>query len=162
WELGLDRKHLQRLGAQLGADVPGFVGGHSAWAEGTGDRLEPIALPERWFLILVPPCHVSTGEIFSHRQLTRNTSPIKIAAFFEGYSHNDCQALVCQLYPEVDTALRLLGQFGEARLTGTGACVFTSFGTRAQAVMARRQLPQTLTAIVARGINKSPLSGAST
>lgn len=160
WGLGLDREHLQLLGAQLGADVPVFVGGHSAWAEGTGNLLTPVELPERWFLILAPRCHVSTREIFSHGQLTRNTSPIKIAAFLEGHSHNDCQALVARLYPEVDQALRLLAEFGEARLTGTGACVFTSFGTRAQAEMARRQLPPELTTIVARGINTSPQFGA--
>ncbi|MCB1677751.1 MAG: 4-(cytidine 5'-diphospho)-2-C-methyl-D-erythritol kinase [Halioglobus sp.] len=160
WQLGLDRGRLQRLGAQLGADVPVFVGGHSAWAEGTGDLLTPVSLPPRWFLILVPPCHIPTAEIFSHRQLTRDTSPIKIAAFFGGDSRNDCQALVARLYPEVDKALRLLAAFGEARLTGTGACVFTSFDTRAQAAMARRQLPPGLNAIVARGINESPLYGA--
>ena len=107
-----------------------------------GEILTPVELPQRWYLILVPDCHVSTAEIFSHQQLTRNTSPIKMAAFFEGHSRNDCQQLVRQLYPEVDKALKLLENFGEARLTGTGACVFASFATEAQASGGTAQLPQ--------------------
>ena len=96
WDLKLSQLQLQTLGAQLGADVPVFVGAHTAWAEGIGEILTPIELPERWYLILVPDCHVSTAEIFSHEQLTRNTIPIKMAAFFdEGLSERfptTCQA----------------------------------------------------------------------
>ncbi len=142
WQLGLAQEALQALGATLGADVPVFVGGRTAWAEGIGDVLTPVDLPERWYLIIMPDCHVSTGEIFSHLQLTRNTAPIKMATFFEGYSRNDCQELVRRLYPEVDEVLNWLEGFAEARLTGTGACVFASFGTEAEARAVLRQLPQ--------------------
>ena len=94
WRLNLPNEHLREMGAALGADVPVFVGARSAWAEGIGEILSPVTLPRRWYLILVPGCHVSTGQIFSHRQLTRNSKPIKMAAFFEGDSRNDCQNLV--------------------------------------------------------------------
>jgi len=157
WGLGLTSAQLQALGATLGADVPVFVGAHSAWAEGVGEILTPIDLPERWYLILVPECHVATVEIFSHEQLTRNSFPIKMATFFEGDSRNDCQQIVRHLYPEVDKALKLLEKFGEARLTGTGACVFTSFATAAQARAARELLPPEWTSILARGANESPV-----
>jgi len=142
WGLGIPRAELQAMGAGLGADVPVFVGGRTAWAEGVGDILTPLDLPERWYLVIAPDCHVATGEIFSHIQLTRNTSPIKIAAFFEGDSRNDCQPLVRSLFPEVDEALSWLEAYGEARLTGTGACVFASFDSEAAARAVFAQLPQ--------------------
>ena len=157
WDLKLSQLQLQTLGAQLGADVPVFVGAHTAWAEGIGEILTPIELPERWYLILVPDCHVSTAEIFSHEQLTRNTIPIKMAAFFNGDSRNDFQQLVRRLYPEVDKALKVLGNLGDATLTGSGACAFTSFGTEIEARQAREQLPVDMTSILARGVNVSPL-----
>ena len=157
WDLRLSQRQLQALGLQLGADVPIFVGAHTAWAEGIGEILTPIELPERWYLIVVPDCHVSTAEIFSHDQLTRNTIPIKMAAFFERDSRNDFQQLVRRLYPKVDKALKVLGDFGEATLTGSGACVFTSFDNATQAREAREQLPEEMTSILARGVNTSPL-----
>jgi 4-diphosphocytidyl-2-C-methyl-D-erythritol kinase len=157
WDLRLPRAALQSLGTRLGADVPVFVGARTAWAEGVGDILTPIELPERWYLILVPNCHVSTAEIFCHQQLTRNSIPIKMATFFEEDSRNDCQQLVRDLYPEVDKALKVLANFGEARLTGTGACAFISFDNAAQAMKARKELPDEWTSILARGVNASPL-----
>ena len=157
WNLELDRSRLGQLGRSLGADVPVFVGARTAWAEGVGEILLPVELPTRWYLILAPACHVSTAEIFSHRQLTRNTSPIRIAAFFEGHARNDCQELVRHLYPEVDKALKILEKFGAAKLTGTGACVFTDFDTEAQARAAGKQLPTGWQGIIARGVNESPL-----
>jgi 4-diphosphocytidyl-2-C-methyl-D-erythritol kinase len=157
WDLRLPHSQLQTLGAGLGADVPVFVSARTAWAEGIGEILTPIELPERWYLILVPDCHVSTAQIFSHRQLTRNSIPIKMAAFFEGDSRNDCQSLVRRLYPEVDKSLNILDKFGEARLTGTGACTFISFDNAAQARKAREQLPGEVTTVLARGVNISPL-----
>jgi 4-diphosphocytidyl-2-C-methyl-D-erythritol kinase len=157
WELRLTRAELQLIAAKLGADVPVFVGAHSAWAEGIGEILTPVELPQRWYLIVVPDCHVSTAEIFSHRQLTRNSIPIKMATFFGGDSRNDCQELVRALYPQVDKALKVLDNFGEARLTGTGACVFVSFATADEAAAARVRLPSEWTTIIARGINESPL-----
>ena len=157
WDLELDRSRLGQLGRSLGADVPVFVGARTAWAEGVGEILLPVELPTRWYLILAPACHVSTAEIFSHRQLTRNTSPIKIAAFFEGHARNDCQELVKRLYPEVCKGLKILENFGTARLTGTGACVFVDFDTEAQARAAGDQLPTEWQGIIARGVNESPL-----
>jgi 4-diphosphocytidyl-2-C-methyl-D-erythritol kinase len=160
WNRGLSNTQLQELGAKLGADVPVFVAGHSAWAEGIGDILTPLELPKRWFLIVAPDCHVATAEIFSHRQLTRNTFPIKMAAVFGVNTRNDCQQLVRRLYPEIDNALKLLDNFGEARLTGTGACVFLSFDTGEEARAAQQQLPNNWTSIVARGVNESPVCDA--
>ena len=156
WQVELDPVQLRDLGASLGADVPVFVGAHTAWAEGVGEILTPVELPQRWYLVLMPGCRISTAEIFSHRELTRNTSPIKIAAFFKGHSRNDCQELVRQLYPEVDKALKFLEKFGESRLTGTGACVFTSFEGEAQARAAANEVPPQWQSIVARGVNSSP------
>jgi len=157
WDLGLPRDRLLAMGAGLGADVPVFVGAHTAWAEGIGEILTPVELPERWYLILVPDCHVSTARVFSHRQLTRNSKPIKMAAFFQGDSRNDCQELVRRLYPEVDNSLKILDNFGEARLTGTGACAFVSFASEADARAARDGLPGGLASVLARGVNESPV-----
>ena len=156
WELGHSSQALMAIGARLGADVPVFVGGRTAWAEGVGERLTPVDMPARWYLVLVPQIHVSTGKVFSHPQLTRNSAPIKMAAFFDGHSRNDTQPLVRELYPEVDKALKMLGKFGEPRLTGTGACVFTSFEHEADAKAAREQLPEGCESFLARGINVSP------
>ena len=160
WQLGLPGEELQALGATLGADVPVFVGGRTAWAEGIGEVLTPVDLPERWYAIITPPCHVSTGQIFSHLQLTRNTAPIKMATFFEGYSRNDCQELVRRLYPDIDAVLDWLDGFAPARLTGTGASVFASFGTEAEAAAVLQQLPRQWQGVAARGLNRSPVIAA--
>ena len=160
WRLGKSPRQLQDLGAKLGADVPVFIAGHSAWAEGIGEQLTPIEIPTRWYLIIAPDCQISTGDIFSHQQLTRNTSPIKIAAFFAGHSRNDCQDLVRRLYPEVDNALNFLEKFGEARMTGTGACVFTDFEDKATAEAAHGKLPSGWTGFLAQGIDESPVLAA--
>ncbi len=160
WRTGLSRAELQALGATLGADVPVFVGGRTAWAEGIGEVLTPVDMPPRWYAVITPDCHVSTGQIFSHLQLTRNTSPIKMATFFEGYSRNDCQELVRRLYPDVDAALGWLDKFGEARLTGTGASVFAGFGTEAEAAAVIKQLPQRWKGVAARGLNESPVTAS--
>ena len=157
WGLNIESEKLQSIGAKLGADVPVFVAGYSAWAEGIGDILTPLALPSNWYFIIQPNCHVSTAKIFSHGELTRDTSPIKLAAFFRGSSRNDCQAIVRNLHPEVDNALKWLEKFGEAKLTGTGACIFASFETKEEVDAIRRQLPRKWTGYVARGINKSPV-----
>ncbi|MEP6389390.1 MAG: 4-(cytidine 5'-diphospho)-2-C-methyl-D-erythritol kinase [Halioglobus sp.] len=156
WSCGKSSQELQSIGRTLGADVPVFVAGHTAWAEGTGDQLTPVELPQTWFLILHPGCHVNTQQIFSDPQLTRDTSPITIAAVFRGGSRNDCQPVVTRLYSEVDNALIWLGKFGEAKLTGTGACVFAAFSSRDQAEAVQAQVPSRWTAYVARGVNRSP------
>ena len=160
WQRGLGQAELQALGATLGADVPVFVGGHTAWAEGIGEILTPVELPERWYAIITPQCHVATGQIFSHMQLTRNTSPIKMATFFEGYSRNDCEQLVRRLYPDVEAVFSWLGEFTEARLTGTGASVFASFGTQAEAEAVLAQLPHRWRGVSARGLNVSPVAAS--
>lgn len=160
WRLKLTREELQALGMTLGADVPVFVAGRTAWAEGIGEVLTPVNLEQHWYVIITAACHVSTRQIFSHLQLTRNTSPIKMAAFFEGYSRNDCQKLVTRLYPDVDASLSWLNQFGEARLTGTGASVFASFGTESEARAVLQQLPGQWQGVAARGLNQSPVTAS--
>lgn len=160
WQLGLSVDALLAIGASLGADVPVFVAGHSAWAEGIGEKLSPVTLPSAWFLIVKPPVHVSTAKIFCHEQLTRDTSPITLAAFFEGSSRNDCQPIVEYLHADVTKVLNWLDKFGEAKLTGTGACAFTSFGTQAEAEAAKRQLPTEWAGYVAKGLNESPVIAA--
>lgn len=157
WGLALENHSLQSLGRQLGADVPVFVAGHSAWAEGIGELLTPVDLPERWFLILHPGCEVPTGEIFSAPELTRETPPITIAAFFGGSSRNDCEPVVTGRYPEVDEALTWLGQHAAARLTGTGACVFAAFDSEAEARSIAARVPPRWRHQLARGVNRSPV-----
>jgi len=161
WQTGLDVDTLASLGLQLGADVPVFVHRCSAWAEGIGEQLTPIQLPERWFLVLTPAVHVTTGEIFSHRELTRNGSAIKMHGFLTGHSRNDCEPLVRRLYPQVDAALNWLAQYAPARMTGTGASVFAAFDDQAQAQSVLEALPESaqgalsgVTGFVARGVNR--------
>lgn len=158
WQCGLNRAQLQALGLQLGADVPVFVGAQSAWAEGVGEQLQPLELAQVWYLVLHPQCTVSTAEIFSNKDLTRDTPNITVAAFLEQGGRNDCQNLVRKLYPPVDEALHWLSQFASnARMTGTGASVFAAFETEAEARNALAQAPQKLPGFVARGIPQSPL-----
>ena len=121
WDLKLSTERLAEIGRGLGADVPVFVRGCSAWAEGVGEQLTPVELPQRWFLVIHPGCQVSTATVFQHPQLTRNSPAITIAAFFAGDTRNDCEDLVRRLAPPVDKALIWLQKFGDAALTGTGA-----------------------------------------
>ncbi len=157
WQTSLNKQALQQIGLKLGADVPIFIHGQSAWAEGIGERLQAIELPEPWYLVLIPPCHVSTAEIFSHQQLTRNTPAIRIAAFLESGGRNDCETLVKKLYPEIEIALNWLTQFSPAQMTGTGACVFAQFASKDEANAVLRQVPESLQGFIAKGVNQSPL-----
>lgn len=158
WGCGLSKKQLQTIGLQLGADVPVFINAQTAWAEGVGEALEPIEMQPKWFLVIQPDCHVSTAEIFSHKDLTRDTSDIKVAAFLERGGQNDCEALVRKLYPQVDNALIWLQNFDRnARMTGTGACVFASFESVEEARNVQAKLPDNLPGFVAQGVNQSPL-----
>ncbi|WP_313282379.1 4-(cytidine 5'-diphospho)-2-C-methyl-D-erythritol kinase [Stutzerimonas balearica] len=157
WNLGLDLDRLAQLGLSLGADVPVFVRGHAAFAEGVGERLQPVEMPEPWYLVAVPQVSVSTAEIFSDPELTRNTPPITVRSLLAGGGHNDCQPVVEKRYPQVRNALSLLNKFVPARMTGTGACVFGSFPNEGEADKVRRQLPATLPSFVARGSNVSML-----
>ena len=160
WDLGLDLDTLARLGLTLGADVPVFVRGRSAWAEGIGERLQPVDLPSRWFLVLMPHCAVSTAEIFSDQALTRSTPAIKIAAFLDPVlgkdCRNDCEPVVMRRYPQVARALEWLDAYAPARMTGTGACVFASFADQRSAQRVLERLPPEWSGFIARGVNRSP------
>jgi 4-diphosphocytidyl-2-C-methyl-D-erythritol kinase len=158
WRCGLNRRDLQALGLQLGADVPVFVGGETAWAEGIGEHLTPLSLPCRWFLVLTPQCQVATARVFSHKDLTRDTPNITVAAFLEQGGRNDCQTLVRRLYPAVDEALNWLQQFApHAQMSGTGACIFAAFDSAQKARDILAKAPTHLPGFVARGVNRSPV-----
>jgi len=199
WQLGLSRERLMRIGLDLGADVPVFVFGENAFAEGVGEQLQAYSLPDAWYVVLFPPVHVATAQIFAHPELTRNTISLRIRALpmaqlfqskFEGETrrrrandedsasstarsergsqhsvtdevelelHNDLQPVVCSLYPEVARHLSWLGQFAEARITGSGACVFAEFVSAGQAQAVLEHLPPDMCGIVARGLPHHPL-----
>lgn len=160
WQLNLSVDELAELGLGLGADVPVFVRGQAAFGEGVGERLTPVTPPEDWFLVLKPECHINTGKIFSEEGLTRDTPRIKIAPAFEGDAsryRNDCEDVVRRLYPEVNRSLDWLAQFGPARLTGTGACIFGRFPTESAARIIWESKPSGITGFVAKGVNTSPL-----
>ncbi|HEY7884288.1 MAG TPA: 4-(cytidine 5'-diphospho)-2-C-methyl-D-erythritol kinase [Cellvibrionaceae bacterium] len=157
WRTGLSQQQLMLLGQSLGADVPVFLFGHSAWAEGIGEILTPLEIPPKCYLVIAPDCHVSTAGVFSHKDLTTDTRAIKVAAFLQGGGQNDCQNLVRKLYPEVDKALIWLNKFSpSARMTGTGGCVFASFDSEQEAREILRNKPHDLAGFVAQGINRSP------
>ena len=157
WNLQLSMERLMELGLTLGADVPVFVYGYSAWAEGVGDKLEKIDLPEQWFVVIRPDCHVDTGEVFSAKDLTRNSKSIKIADFIAGQHQNDCLEVVRERYPFVKDALVDLSGFSEARLTGTGACVFAQFDSEKAATSTYQSLQKKWQVYLVRGVNESPL-----
>ena len=157
WKCGLTANQLSDLGKTLGADVPVFVHGESAFAEGIGDILTPLTLPQRWFLVITPNCHVSTREIFSNPQLTRNSSPIKIRALSGVEYRNDCQDVVSKLHPAVGTVLQWVENFSAPLMTGTGASVFCSFDSKSEAQHVLSKLPKQWTGFVAKGVNRSPV-----
>ena len=162
WRTRLSRDRLQQLALRLGADVPVFVFGRNAFAEGVGERLQALLLPPAWYLVLVPELAVSTAEIFSAAELTRNTNAITIAAFSVGLArnipgHNDLEAVVCRRYPQVVRHLEWLHRYGDARMTGSGACVFCAFGSEEQARRALQELPADMRGFVARGLERHPL-----
>ena len=157
WQLDCSEDRLAELGLALGADVPVFVRGRAAFAEGVGEQLTPVTPDEPWYLVLAPQVSVSTAEIFSDPELTRDTPAIRVRSLPEGGGHNDCQPVVEKRYSEVRNALKWLNNFVQARMTGTGACVFGSFPNRDEADRVSRQLPATLPSFIARGCNRSPL-----
>ena len=157
WELGLNLDTLLRLGEPMGADVPVFIQGQSAWAEGIGEELAPVSLPKRWFVVAQPDCMVSTAEIFAHPELTRQTPPITVQAFFSGAGHNDLQPVVESRYPEVQRAVEWLKEHSpDARMTGSGACVFASLESEREAHDIASQAPAGLAVIVAEGLDRLP------
>lgn len=162
WRLGMTTTRLAGLGLQLGADVPLFVRGQTAWGEGVGEQLTPLQTPADWFLVIAPDCQVDTGKVFSHQALTRNTPILKIRASFERAAidrwRNDCQGVVEILHPEVKAAREWLQQYdGNARMTGTGACVFARFASQRAALSALAERPRKTQGFVARGVTQSPL-----
>lgn len=157
WQTGLSLDQLAALGLTLGADVPVFVLGKAAWAEGVGEQLTPVTLEEPWYLVAVPDCQVSTAQIFSDERLTRDTQPITLAAFCDHGGRNDCLPVAEACYPEIRNTLILLNNYCEAKMTGTGSCVFGAFPNEREADKVRARLPATLQTFVARGCNVSPL-----
>lgn len=160
WQLNLSTEKLADLGLTLGADVPVFVYGNTAFAEGVGEYLQPVSLPEKTYLIVTPNCHISTAEIFQHPALKRDTAPIKLAQLLQSQWHNDCQPLVEQLYPIVAITLQWLVEYAPCRMTGTGASVFAEFPDTASAQHALAQLPANCRGFIAKGVNQSPLWAA--
>lgn len=158
WDCQLSNDELATIGLELGADVPVFVHGHAAWAEGIGEKLIPISPAEPWYVVIVPPCHVSTSEIFSAVELTRDCEPITIPRFLSGEGRNVCEDVVKSYYPAVSESLSWLAQYGKARMTGTGACVFVDVNSQQQAQKIMDNLPASWQGIVAKGCNLSPLS----
>ncbi|ESS71797.1 4-diphosphocytidyl-2-C-methyl-D-erythritol kinase IspE [Methyloglobulus morosus KoM1] len=157
WGLNLPKEKLLTMGLSLGADVPVFIYGHASWGEGVGEKLSEIIVPEQWVVILKPDCHVNTKEIFSAKDLTRNSKSIKMPDFIEGDRRNDCLETVCRFYPIVDEALKDMSEFAVARLTGTGACVFAQFDSYEDASGAYQKLKGKWVSYLAKGVNRSPL-----
>ncbi len=157
WNLGFSTEKLMELGLQLGADVPVFVFGYTSWGEGVGERLDKIVVPEQWVVVVKPDVHVDTGKIFANNDLTRDSKPITIGDFLAGDRRNDCLPVVRKLYQSVEKAMVALSKYAEARLTGTGACVFAQFATEDEARAAYAGLRGEWQVYLAKGLNESPL-----
>jgi len=158
WELGLTRSDLLELARRLGADVPLFVFGENAVGEGIGDELSALSLGPAWYLVLDPQVHVSTREIFADSSLTRNSKRIKIPPFFPGLGRNDLEPVAEARYPGVAAHLSWLRQYRtDARMSGSGACVFAEFATQEQAREVQAKVPETMRSFVARGLERHPL-----
>jgi len=158
WRTGLDSSALQQIGLTLGADVPLFVHGRTTFAEGVGERFTDVALPPAWYLVLVPAVAVPTPEIFRAPQLRRDTPAIAAADWRPGFGHNDLEAVACTLYPEVARHLDWLRQYGNARMSGSGACCFVEFGAESAARAALAALPKDMQGFVAAGMDRHPLA----
>ena len=157
WNLDLSLAELAGIGLELGADVPVFVMGQAAWASGIGEQLSPIDLSEPWYVVIHPGVEVSTAKIFKHRELTRDCDAITIRAFLDGAGINVCEKVACQLYPEVQQAIDWLNQFGNAKMTGTGACVFAAFDSLEQAEGVKSRSPEQWNTFVVKAMNKNPV-----
>lgn len=160
WSLHLSRKQLLELGLQLGADVPIFIFGQNAFAEGVGEELTALTLSPAWYLVLIPSVQISTAEIFANKELTRNTIPIKIPPFSIYQGRNDLEPVVCQNYPEVARCLQWLKQLENttiAAMSGSGSCVFAEFSTLTAAQTAFEQIPEDMTGFLAKGLECHPM-----
>ena len=159
WKLQLSLKELTHLGITLGADVPIFIHGKSSWAEGIGEKLQPITLPEQWFVVMIPPLTISTAKLFSHPRLTYNTTPIKIQTFSSGSltTHNDFEPIVRQDYPMIAEGLDFLNHYAPARLSGTGACIFATVKSKIAAEALLEKIKAPYRGFVCKGLTTSPL-----
>jgi 4-diphosphocytidyl-2-C-methyl-D-erythritol kinase len=161
WKTGFDREALAEIGGSLGADLPFFIFGRSAWAEGIGDRLRDIDVPPTWYAILTPPAQVPTQAVYSAPELTRNTEPLKMEDFSaqpqDPRFHNDLEAVVTARYPVVREHLEWLRRHGNARMTGSGSCVFAAFDSREGAERVIGALPGSMSGFIAQGLTHHPL-----
>ena len=160
WQCGLSVDELAQLGLTLGADVPVFVRGHAAFAEGVGELLTPVDPPEKWYLVAHPGVSIPTPLIFGDPELPRNTPVRSINTLLNCEFGNDCEVIARKRFREVDAALSWLLEYAPSRLTGTGACVFAEFDTESAARQVLEKAPEWLQGFVARGINISPLKQA--
>ena len=163
WALNLSREQLIEVGLKLGADVPIFIFGQSAWAEGIGEILTPLTLPPQPYVVLTPQVHVSTAQIFAHSRLTKDTKPLKIADFsnstYSNLFRNDLEKVVCEKFSAVAATIKWLNQYGEARMTGSGASVFVAIDSLAKANEIFAQKPINTQGFVANSLQKHPLYG---
>ncbi len=157
WGTGLGRAELQTLGLQLGADVPVFIFGRDAFAEGVGEALQPLSLAPAWYVLVSPGVSIPTAEIFGAEDLTRNTPLIKMTDFAASTTRNDLQPVACSRYTEVQNAIDWLGQYAPARMTGSGSCVFAEFTSEKEAEQVTTQCPQAWTAWKVRSSSRHPL-----
>ncbi|MGF1546168.1 MAG: 4-(cytidine 5'-diphospho)-2-C-methyl-D-erythritol kinase [Thiotrichales bacterium] len=157
WGCRLPTATLLQLAVELGADVPVFVAGRTAWGEGVGERLTPVEVWEAWYFVVKPPIEISTAALFAARELTRDCSPMKIADFRDTGGKNVFEPLVRRRYPIIDEVMRWLDSYAVSRLTGTGACVFAKFDFEDEATALLGQLPAGCEGFVARGVSESPL-----
>jgi 4-diphosphocytidyl-2-C-methyl-D-erythritol kinase len=157
WQLGLSRQRLQEIGLGLGADVPVFVFGRNAFAEGVGESLVPVDLPPAWYVVLEPPVMVPTAVIFTAPDLRRDTAPIAAESWRPGFGGNDLEPVAISRFPVVSDYMRWLSAFGPARMSGSGACVFAGFAQREEALMVLDRLPQGMRGWLAAGLATHPL-----
>ena len=157
WKTGLSLDQLAELGLQLGADVPVFVQGFAAFAEGVGEKLTPVSPPEKWYLVMHPGVSIATPLVFNDPQLTRDTPVREISQLLAAEFRNDCEAVVRNRFREVEQLVSWLLEYAPSRLTGTGACVFAEFDTEPAARQVLELAPKNLQGFVARGVNISPL-----
>ena len=159
WNLDLSREALQEIGLELGADVPVFIFGRSAFAEGVGEKLTPIDLPKAWYVVLTPPVHVATELIFADAELTRDSIPIKITDFSTDTLRNDLEPVAKRRFPEISNYLQWLSKYAPARMTGSGSAVFAAFSNQQSAENVLSGLPETMQGFVAEGWSVHPLAG---
>ena len=158
WDCRLSSAALQAIGLTLGADVPIFIHGHSAFAEGVGEQFTDVSVPPAWYLVLTPPVAVPTADIFRAPDLCRATPAMQPTEWHAGVGHNDLEPVACRLFPAVAEHLAWLRRFGDARMSGSGACCFVAFASQADALNARAQLPSGWHGFVARGLDNHPLA----